>query len=118
MKDEHDTSQLQALPAAAENDAATEGNITEAEAEPAATQEPTEPSTPPESPAPSADELAAMLAEAEQRGYLRGRNEQIELAMRAPSLWHESAPPCDDAAEELQPAILANLRPSVWNYES
>lgn len=66
------------------------------------------------SPSPTPDELAAMLAEAEQRGYLRGRNEQITLAMKAPALWQEP----DNAAgqhDEFQPAILANLRPSIWD---
>lgn len=65
-------------------------------------------------PSPSADELAAMLAEAEQRGYLRGRNEQIALAMKAPALWQEPDSTTDHP-DDFQPAILTNLRPSIWD---
>ena len=52
---------------------------------------------------------------AEERGYLRGRNERIEQLMGEPGLWqplHPSAPP-DTAAPE--PAILQNLRRDIWD---
>ena len=56
---------------------------------------------------PSADELAAMLAEAEQRGYLRGRNEAITSRLDSPQLLEEPEEP-------VSVTILGNLRPSVW----
>ena len=41
---------------------------------------------PEEAPAvPTPEEIEQMMAEAEQRGYLRGRNEQIEQLMEAPT---------------------------------
>lgn len=79
------------------------------ETETAAQPEETDQSTPPPS------DLEAMLAEAEHRGYLRGRNEQITLAMQAPALWHEGPAMQPDSDAEPQPAILANMRPSIWD---
>lgn len=53
--------------------------------------------------------IEQLIAQAEQRGYLRGRNENIEALM------HQSDTP---ARDEPQPSseimILNNLRPSVW----
>lgn len=68
------------------------------------------------SPEPDPD-IEAMLAEAEQRGYLRGCNEQIETLMQQPDLWHGtpagSAARTDD--DEPQILILNHIRPSVWD---
>lgn len=50
----------------------------------------------------TAQELAAAVAEAEQRGYLRGRNESIEALMEMP--------PEEDRVE-----ILQHRRVSIWD---
>lgn len=62
--------------------------------------------------------LAEMLAEAEMRGYLKGRNENIANLMAHDPAWrHESAP--DDAAtspvDEPEILILNHRRHSVWD---
>ncbi len=60
-----------------------------------------------------APDIAAMVAEAEQRGYLRGKNEKIALEMKRPSQWNGEVP-AGDAMRE-QPSILNNMRKSVWD---
>lgn len=54
---------------------------------------------------PSIDSL---VKEAEQRGYLRGRNEQIEVKMR------ETAPENAPQPSRNETSILNRLRRSVW----
>ena len=54
-------------------------------------------------------EWELLLAEAEHRGYVRGRNESIEKLM-APQPAPDPA-----AASEREVLILNNLRPSVWD---
>lgn len=62
--------------------------------------------------APTVDEKA--LADAEQRGYLRGRNERIEELMRAPApLSRRQAPTA--AAADSEPMILSTPRVSIWD---
>lgn len=58
-------------------------------------------------------DIEARIAEAEERGYLRGRNERIEELMKEPGSAGETPTlqPGDELAEVL---ILNNLRPSVW----
>lgn len=66
-------------------------------------------------PAPDESEIAAMIAEAEERGYLRGRNEAIENALSGPGLWQlatDEGEPVDSLPEV---PILQALRPSVWD---
>lgn len=59
-------------------------------------------------PAPiAADEHQRLIAEAEQRGYLRGRNEAITSRLDSPQLLEEPEEP-------VSVSILGNLRPSVW----
>ena len=61
---------------------------------------------------PTVDEKA--LAEAEQRGYLRGRNKRIEELMRAPApLSRRQAPTA--AAADSEPMILSTPRVSIWD---
>ena len=60
---------------------------------------------------PDMDEL---LRQAEQRGYLRGRNEAIERLMAAPSMW-QPASGTSAAPEEPVPTILQNIRPCIWD---
>ena len=57
-------------------------------------------------------EIEAMLAEAEQRGYLRGRNEQIEKLMASPQIEEAGI---EEAPGETYPMILSNIRPSIWD---
>lgn len=85
-----------------------------------ATPDSTEPAAAPE-PAATQEEIPdieARLAEAEQRGYLRGRNERIEALMKEPGIF-ERQPPAGVAAPELNsdssPMILNNPRISIWD---
>lgn len=94
----------------------------------------TSPQTPPpESPAPANEEapadssqttppadLETLLADAENRGYLRGRNERISELMREPAVYERqsaapqpSLPP--DWQGDSQPMILNNPRVSIWD---
>lgn len=58
-------------------------------------------------------DVDAMLNEAEQRGYLRGRNEAIEAHMQQPSVWETPGSATIDNDSHHQ--ILAHMRPSVWD---
>ena len=61
-------------------------------------------------------DIASLIAEAEERGYLRGRNEQIAMEMRSPSLWETKREPSETLEpDKPQPLILNHLRPSVWD---
>lgn len=65
------------------------------------------------------DQWEKEIAEAEQRGYLRGRNEAVEYSLKAPGLYGNlSGKPADDLPVD-QPdtssAFLTHLRPSVWD---
>lgn len=50
--------------------------------------------------------VEALVAEAERRGYLRGRNERIEALMAEPGVWEE---------RESGPTILNRPRRSIWD---
>lgn len=69
----------------------------------------------------TADDIGRMLAEAEQRGYLRGRNERAEAMINRPLLFEnprrtEPAPDADrPSAEGLTEGFLTGLRPGVWD---
>lgn len=57
------------------------------------------------------EELAKMIAQAEERGYLRGKNERIAVEMERqelPDIFNDT----DEDAEEL--LILRRLRSSNW----
>jgi len=61
------------------------------------------------------EEVAKLIEEAENRGYLRGRNEKIEELMSAPGMYRpqridESCVPGLPPTE-----ILTNMRRSVWD---
>lgn len=100
-----ETATVTVAPPAEEATAETPESIPAEEAAPETTGE-----TAPE--APVVDEKA--LAEAEQRGYLRGRNEHIEELMRAPApLSRRQAPTA--AAADSEPMILSTPRVSIWD---
>ena len=75
-----------------------------------------------EDPGATEAEIAAMVAEAEQRGYLRGRNEIIGQMMREPSLFSnpvrvridESVENRSDSADPARD-FLTHIRPQVWD---
>ena len=92
-------------PPAEEAAAETPESIPAEEAAPETTGE-----TAPE--APTVDEKA--LTEAEQRGYLRGRNERIEELMRAPAPLSRRQTPIAAAADS-EPMILSTPRVSIWD---
>lgn len=60
--------------------------------------------------------VAAAIEEAEQRGYLRGRNERIAAEMDTPGLWEDCAVTTDAAPAPADdgPLILSGIRRSVW----
>lgn len=64
--------------------------------------------------APTPEEIEQMVAEAEQRGYLRGRNEQIEQLMEAPT-GYETETLGEGGHLKGEPMILGNLKPSIWD---
>lgn len=59
--------------------------------------------------------LEQQIAEAEQRGYQRGLNEQIESKMREPGVWEktDSMPPADETDGGF--VLLANPSRSIWD---
>lgn len=61
------------------------------------------------------DQLATLIDEAEQRGYLRGCNESIERLMARPTVFQRcsESPAQRPATDEI--LILNNIRPSVWD---
>ena len=66
-----------------------------------------------------------MIAEAESRGYLRGRNERISELMRQPAVYERQSVPADsetsflasdgDWTGESRPMILNNPHVSIWD---
>lgn len=61
-------------------------------------------------------DIDALIAEAEQRGYLRGLNERAEKQLQRPSVG--SAPEQEHreyVAENNEVMILNNIRKSVWD---
>lgn len=80
----------------------------EAAEEPAATateDEPTAVLTP--------EELDRLVNEAEERGYLRGRNEAVETLMNRPSHRKPAEAEEDDGEDAVM--ILREMRRSVWD---
>lgn len=57
-------------------------------------------------------ELQQRIAEAEQRGYRRGLNEQIASKMQEPAMWEGKTPDPAPTPHEFQ--ILASPRKSIW----
>jgi hypothetical protein len=65
------------------------------------------------------EQLERLVAEAEERGYLRGRNESIAELMKRPGMFEradaDSMSDSADSAGSSEVMILNNLRPSVWD---
>ena len=58
-------------------------------------------------------DIDSLIAEAEERGYQRGRNEQIEIKMQEPNEWQ--LPGKNNLSESREPTtILGGMRRSVW----
>lgn len=107
---------------AAEDEAALQPSTAEApDAEESSAEIRPEPETPPARAMLTADDIGRMLAEAEQRGYLRGRNERAEAMINRPLLFENprrtaTAPDADPpAADGLTEGFLTGLRPGVWD---
>lgn len=62
-------------------------------------------------PEDSTNDINSLVEEAEQRGYLRGRNEQIEVKMRKLDQWQQSP---DNRKPVIETTILNHPRRSVW----
>lgn len=60
------------------------------------------------------NDLRQLIAQAEERGYLRGRNESIARLMERPSASDPSLPDISTAGCP-QTLILNNIRPSIWD---
>lgn len=74
------------------------------------------PAPEPKAEVPAAPDQATLIAEAELRGYLRGRNEAIERLMREPSTLERPAEPATSSAEpESAPMILNTPHISIWD---
>lgn len=74
------------------------------------------PAPEPKAEVPAAPDQATLIAEAELRGYLRGRNEAIERLMREPSTLERPAEPATNSAEpESAPMILNTPHISIWD---
>lgn len=55
-----------------------------------------------------------VLAEAEQRGYLRGLNEAAEARMKEPSMYEQPVPKQPARAPESADGIFTSRRRSIW----
>lgn len=67
-----------------------------------------------QTPAAGAPSLEQQIAEAEERGYRRGLNEQIAAKMNEPGMWESAS---RDAAPEAAAEgfrILDSRRKSIW----
>jgi hypothetical protein len=69
----------------------------------------------------NAVDIQALERQAEERGYLRGRNERIRELMARPSVWQDITMRADDDVDEAYssvrngvPTILQNLPRDIW----
>ncbi len=60
-------------------------------------------------------DITKMIAEAEERGYLRGINEQIEKRMSAPGLLEIPLPDSEKGENPRRCQILNAVRPCIWD---
>lgn len=59
------------------------------------------------------ENIDRLIAEAEERGYKRGLNEQIRKQMEEPGVWESPAREAETPPAAFE--ILARQRPSIWN---
>lgn len=64
---------------------------------------------------PEQPDVEKLIAEAEQRGYLRGVNEQIEKRMAQPGLLEIAVGDEESGASKRKCQILNVVRPCVWD---
>lgn len=72
---------------------------------------------PPQGTTLTPEDIETLVSRAEQRGYLRGRNEAIAIEMQRPALLEDTAVTRQSAHEDplRQPMILSSIRPSIWD---
>lgn len=68
---------------------------------------------PPTAAQSDADDMARLIEEAEQRGYIRGRNERIEEIVIKPL--EPDGDPKADGDDDSCPEFLSRLRPGFWD---
>lgn len=103
------------IPAAPETEGSDESKSETVRPETPRPEEAETEAAPEETPAaPTPEEIERMVAEAEQRGYLRGRNEQIERLMEAPT-GYETETLGETGYLQGEPMILNSIRPSIWD---
>lgn len=63
------------------------------------------------------DEVNRLVAEAEARGYLRGKNENAAMSMSTPRLWENPCRTAMDQESLPDPSngFLSKIRPGVWD---
>lgn len=63
------------------------------------------------------EEVDRLVAEAEARGYAKGRNEMLAAGMHTPQLWENSCRTAMEEAQKPDPAMkfLSKIRPSIWD---
>ena len=95
----------------------TAESSTQAAEPPSMTEEKTTESQPDPTNMVARDEVNRLVAEAEARGYLRGRNETAAESMHTPQLWENPRRTVMEQECEPDPAsgFLSKLRPGVWD---
>ena len=87
----------------------------EAEPDPAPGPETPAPPAPPASAATGTD-MEAAIAEAEQRGYMRGRNERIEELMHRPGIMERpGSQEIHQATTRNDRGFLSHIKVSIWD---
>lgn len=66
-------------------------------------------------PPPRAEPDPGAIAEAEQRGYLRGLNEKAEASLAEPGPYEEVHPPRPNHPHSASPLVESAARPSIWD---
>lgn len=72
---------------------------------------------------PSPEDVGRLVAEAEQRGYMRGVNEQLSKLMEQPTLYEDLARrknksrslPDESDEDPLTSRFLSDIQPGIWD---
>lgn len=60
--------------------------------------------------------IEQQIADAEERGYRRGLNEQIEKKMQEPAVWEDKSPAhVENTTPPAEFQILGTRQPSIWD---